>query len=340
MICPAARRDKKGRGMVQVMRAVEISEPGGPDVLKMVERPRPSPDVGEVVLKVAYAGVNRPDALQRAGSYAPPKGASDLPGLEASGEVVAVGAGVEGLKPGDQVCALLPGGGYAEYVATPAAHCLPVPAGLNLQQAACLPETFFTVWSNVFGRGRLKAGERFLVHGGSSGIGTTAIQLAHARGARVFATAGSDDKCAACTTLGAERAINYRTQDFVAELKAEGGADVILDMVGGDYIPRNLKCLADDGRLVQIAFLAGPKVELNFVHVMTRRLTLTGSTLRPQSDLAKAEIAQDLLREVWPLLESGRIAPVMDQCFDLADAAAAHARMESSQHIGKIVLKI
>ncbi len=326
--------------MTQMMRAVEISEPGGPDVLRVVERPRPVAAPGQVVIKVAYAGVNRPDALQRAGAYAPPKGASDLPGLEASGEVVSVGEGVSIVAVGDLVCALLPGGGYAEYVATPAAHCLPVPDGLDLKQAACLPETFFTVWSNVFGRGNLQAGERLLVHGGSSGIGTTAIQLAQALGARVFATAGSDEKCAACVSLGAERAINYRDEDFVSVMKAEGGADVILDMVGGDYIPRNLKCLADDGRLVQIAFLAGPKVELNFVHVMTRRLTITGSTLRPQSDLIKAGIAQELHKTVWPLLATGRIAPVMDQCFDLADAAAAHARMESSQHIGKIVLKV
>nr|WP_170540829.1 NAD(P)H-quinone oxidoreductase [Ruegeria arenilitoris] len=326
--------------MPQMMRAIEITTPGGPDVLKLTERPMPEPGHGQVVLKVAYAGVNRPDALQRAGAYDPPPGASDLPGLEASGEVVAIGSGVSGVALGDQVCALLPGGGYAEYVVTPAAHCLPVPSGLSLKQAACLPETFFTVWSNVFTRGGLKAGERFLVHGGSSGIGTTAIQLANAFGARVFVTAGSDEKCQACLDLGAERAINYKTEDFVAAMRAEGGADLILDMVGGDYIPRNVKALAEDGRLVQIAFLQGPVVELNFALMMVKRLTLTGSTLRPQSDLAKARIAQDLHEAVWPLLEAGKVAPVMDSEFDLADAAAAHARMESSGHIGKIVLKV
>ncbi len=322
------------------MQAVEITKPGGPEVLALTDRPMPEPAHDQVVIKVAYAGVNRPDALQRAGLYNPPPGASDLPGLEAAGEVVAVGAGVTNPQIGDQVCALLPGGGYAEYVATPAAHCLPVPDGLSLKQAACLPETFFTVWSNVFMRGGLQAGERFLVHGGSSGIGTTAIQLAKAKGARVFTTAGSDEKCAACRDLGAELAINYKTDDFVEKVKAEGGADVILDMVGGPYMQRNLKTLADDGRLVQIAFLQGMKAELNMVQLMTRRLTMTGSTLRPQSDLAKARIADDLRAHVWPLLSAGKIAPVMDQEFALADAAAAHARMESSAHIGKIVLKV
>ncbi len=326
--------------MTQMMRAVEITTPGGPDVLQLTERPVPEPGLGQVVLRVAYAGVNRPDALQRAGAYDPPPGASDLPGLEASGEVVSVGAGVEGLAIGDKVCALLPGGGYADYVATPAAHCLPVPAGMSMKEAACLPETFFTVWSNVFTRGGLKAGERILIHGGSSGIGTTAIQLANAFGARVFATAGSDEKCAACVRLGAEKAINYKTEDFVAVMRAEGGANLILDMVGGDYIPRNVKTLTEDGRLVQIAFLQGPVVELNFALMMVKRLTLTGSTLRPQSDLAKANIAQDLREAVWPLLEAGKIAPVVDSEFDLAEAAAAHTRMESSGHIGKIVLKV
>lgn len=326
--------------MSEMMRAVEISTPGGPEVLQLTKRPIPVPGHGQVVIKVAYAGVNRPDALQRAGAYAPPPGASDLPGLEASGEVVAVGAGVSELALGDLVCGLLPGGGYAEYVATPAAHCLPVPTGLDLKQAACLPETFFTVWSNVFSRGGLQAGERFLVHGGSSGIGTTAIQLANVLGARVFTTAGSDEKCQACLDLGAERAINYRDEDFVEVLRVEGGADLILDMVGGDYIPRNIKTLANDGRLVQIAFLAGPKVELNFAQIMMRRLTVTGSTLRPQSDLAKARIAEELFEVVWPLIEAGRVAPVMDSEFALEDAAAAHTRMESSGHIGKIVLKV
>jgi NADPH2:quinone reductase len=326
--------------MTTLMRAVEISKPGPPDVLKLTERPMPEPAHGQIILKVAYAGVNRPDALQRAGAYAPPPGASDLPGLEASGEVVALGAGVDGLNIGDQVCALLPGGGYAEYVATPAAHCLPVPDGMGLKEAACLPENFFTVWSNVFTRGGLIAGEKFLVHGGSSGIGTIAIQLGQVFGARVFATAGSDAKCQACLELGAEQAINYKQDDFVEMMRAQGGADLILDMVGGDYIPRNINALAMDGRLVQIAFLQGPKVELNFAQLMVRRLSITGSTLRPQSDLAKARIAEDLAASVWPLLDSGRIAPVMDSTFDLADAAAAHARMEGSTHIGKIVLKV
>ena len=323
-----------------MMRAIEISAPGAPDVLHLAERPVPVPGPGQVVLKVAYAGVNRPDALQRAGLYNPPAGASDLPGLEASGTIVACGAGVLGLQQGQQVCALLPGGGYAEYAVTQAAHCLPVPNGFDLKQAACLPETFFTVWSNVFQRGGLKAGERFLLHGGSSGIGTTAIQLAQAFGARVFTTAGSDAKCRACLNLGAEWAVNYRETDFVPIMQSEGGADVILDMVGGDYIARNLDALADDGRLVQIAFLQGPKTSLNFTQVMTRRLTLTGSTLRPQSDVAKARIAASLLSQVWPLLSAGRIAPVIDSCFDLDQAAQAHARMETSTHIGKIVLRI
>lgn len=323
-----------------MMKAVEITQTGGPDVLALCQRTIPEPRHDEVVIRIGWAGVNRPDALQRAGLYAPPKGASDLPGLEAAGEIVAKGAGVKDWAVGDRVCALLPGGGYAEYVATPAAHCLPVPEGMTLKEAACLPETFFTVWSNVFMRGGLKAGERFLVHGGSSGIGTTAIQLANRFGARTFATAGSAAKCAACERLGAERAINYREDDFVDILRSEGGANLILDMVGGDYLPRNVKALADDGRLVQIAFLKGPKVELNFAQVMMRRLTLTGSTLRPQSDVAKAAIAAELRTHVWPLLSAGRIGPVMDSSFPLADAASAHARMESSAHIGKIVLEV
>ncbi|MCF7698218.1 NAD(P)H-quinone oxidoreductase [Loktanella sp. M215] len=322
------------------MKAVEITTPGGPDVLKLCERPMPEAGPDQVVIKVAYAGVNRPDALQRAGNYAPPKSASDLPGLECAGTVHAVGANVASLKVGDAVCALLPGGGYAEYVATPAAHCLPVPEGMDMKHAACLPETYFTVWSNVFMRGGLQAGERFLVHGGSSGIGTTAIQLAHVLGARVFTTASSADKLAACRDLGAEIAINYKDDDFVAVVKAEGGADLILDMVGGSYIQRNINALADDGRLVQIAFLQGMKAELNMVQMMTRRLTLTGSTLRPQSDLAKARIADQLRDHVWPLLAAGRVGPVMDQEFALADASGAHARMEAGNHIGKIVLKV
>ncbi len=322
------------------MRAVEIAEAGGPEVLRLCTRPVPQPKADEIVIKVAYAGVNRPDALQRAGLYRPPPDASDLPGLEASGVVVAVGAAVSDWVVGDEVCALLPGGGYAEYVATPAAHALPVPLGMSLKEAACLPETFFTVWSNVFMRGNLEAGERFLVHGGSSGIGTTAIQLARAFGARVFATAGSPEKCKACEGLGAERAINYREVDFVDVLKGEGGAHLILDMVGGPYIARNIRALAMEGRLVNIAFLQGSKAEINFAQVMLRRLTLTGSTLRPQSDAAKAGIAAALLSKVWPLIEAGQVGPVMDSEFPLEEASAAHAYLETNAHIGKIVLEI
>ncbi|WP_099827038.1 NAD(P)H-quinone oxidoreductase [Oceaniglobus indicus] len=326
--------------MSKSMRAVEISEPGGPEVLKPAERMRPVPGHGQILIELAYAGVNRPDALQRAGNYAPPPGASDLPGLEGAGTVAEIGPGVTRWAVGDQVCALLPGGGYAEYAVCHADHALPVPAGMDMKRAACLPETFFTVYSNVVMRGGLSAGERFLVHGGSSGIGTTAIQIARALGARVFATAGSDEKCAACIDLGAERAINYKTEDFAEIMKAEGGANLILDMVGGSYIARNIKALADDGRLVQIAFLESPKADLNFAQIMVRRLTVTGSTLRPQSDLTKARIAEALRREIWPMLASGRIHPVMDEEFALEDAARAHARMESSTHIGKIVLRI
>lgn len=322
------------------MRAMEISTPGGPEVLVATTRPIPEPGPDEVIIRVAFAGVNRPDVLQRAGSYAPPPGASDLPGLECSGWIDQIGANVSSVTIGQEVCALLPGGGYSEYVATPAAHVLPVPDGMTLQQAACLPETFFTVWSNLFMRGGLSAGERFLVHGGSSGIGTTAIQLARAFGARVFATAGNAAKCAACARLGAERAINYRDEDFVKILRQLGGADIILDMVGGPYLPRNIRALADDGRLIQIAFLQGAKVELNFAQVMMRRLSISGSTLRPQSVAAKAQIAQELHHHVWPLLASGQIAPVLDAQFDLADAGAAHAHMEKGDHIGKIVLNV
>ena len=326
--------------MAETMRAVEITKPGGPEVLQLCDRAIPVPSAEQIVIEVDHAGVNRPDALQRAGSYAPPAGASDLPGLEASGRVVAVGKAVTRWAIGDAVCALLPGGGYAEYVATHQDHALAVPKGLSMAEAAALPETFFTVWTNVFHRGGLEPGQRFLVHGGSSGIGTTAIQLANMVGARVFATAGSAEKCAACVELGAEQAINYREQDFVEVLRAEGGANLILDMVGGDYLPRNVKALADDGHLQQIAFLQGPKVELNFAQLMVRRLTISGSTLRPQSDASKAMIAQDLRTKVWPWIAEGRVKPVMDQTFDLAEAAQAHARMESSAHIGKIVLRV
>jgi len=321
------------------MQAIEISAPGGPEVLKPVSRPVPLPGQGEILIEVAFAGVNRPDALQRAGAYRAPPGASDLPGLECAGRIAALGPGVSGWQVGDAVCALLPGGGYAEYAVCPAAHALPVPEGVSLRDAACLPETCFTVWSNVVMRGGLKAGERFLVHGGSSGIGTTAIQIARNLGARVFATAGSAEKCAACEALGAT-AINYREADFVEVLRAEGGANLILDMVGGSYIPRDVKALADDGRLVFIAFLESPKAELNFAQVMLRRLTITGSTLRPQSDAAKAAIAAELRRQVWPMVAAGRLRPIHDSTFPLTEAAAAHARMESSAHIGKIVLQV
>ncbi|MDJ1015676.1 MAG: NAD(P)H-quinone oxidoreductase [Paracoccaceae bacterium] len=321
------------------MRAIEISAPGGPEVLRLTDRPQPEPGQGEVLIRVAHAGVNRPDALQRAGSYNPPPDASDLPGLEAAGQILAIGQGVTDWKEGDAVTALLPGGGYAEYATTPAAHCLPVPDGMPLDQAACLPETFFTVWTNVFMAGGLRAGQTFLIHGGTSGIGTTAIQLARHFGARVFATAGSDEKAKICEDLGAERGINYREEDFVAILKDAGRADLILDMVGGSYLPRNVKALKTGGRLQQIAFLTGPKVELNFAEVMVRRLTISGSTLRPQSIAAKARIAEALWQEVWPLLSAGRIAPVMDRSFPLENAADAHRALEAD-HIGKIVLNV
>lgn len=325
------------------MRVIEIREPGGPEVLTEAERPVPRPGREQILIRVKIAGVNRPDCLQRAGLYAPPPTASDLPGLEASGTVAAVGSGVTSCKVGDKVTALLPGGGYAEYALTHQDHALPVPAGFGFAEAGALCETHFTVWSNVFTRGGLRGGETFLVHGGSSGIGTTAIQLASAFGARVFATAGSAKKCAVCLELGAEAAFNYRCEDFVERIRDETGgrgADLILDMVGGDYIQRNIRALADDGRLVQIAFLRGAKATLNFSGLMVRRLTVTGSTLRPQSDLAKARIARDLRENVWPLLETGRIRPVMDSNFALAEAAAAHRHMESSEHIGKIVLTV
>ena len=325
------------------MRAIEITQAGGPEVLALCERPVPICGAEEILIKIEAAGVNRPDALQRAGAYDPPKGASDLPGLEAAGEVVALGANVSRWKIGDKVCALLPGGGYAEFATTHQDHALPVPKGLSMVEAAALCETYFTVWSTVFMRGRLQAGETFLVHGGSSGIGTTAIQLAKTFGARVFTTAGNDEKCEVCKSLGAEAAINYKTQDYVEEVKqlTKGkGVDLILDMVGGSYIPRNIRCLALEGRLVMIAFLGGPKAELNFAHIMMKRLEVTGATLRPQSDQAKAKIAEALLSQVWPLLESGQIAPVMDKIFALEDASKAHERIESAGHIGKIVLTV
>lgn len=325
------------------MRAIGISRPGGPEVLTPTTRPLPVPGPNEILIRVAAAGVNRPDALQRAGAYDPPPGASDLPGLEAAGTIAAIGPGVTAWVPGDRVTALLPGGGYADYAVTHEDHALPVPARLSLPEAAALCETFFTVWSNVFERGQLQAGETFLVHGGTSGIGTTAIQLAALRGARVLATAGSPEKRAACVDLGAERGIDYRHEDFVAvarELTGGRGVDLILDMVGGTYLARDIRALAPEGRLVMIAHLTGAKAELNFAQVMVKRLTITGSTLRPQSIEAKARIAAALRREVWPHLESGRLRPVMDRIFPLEEAAAAHARMESSAHIGKIVLAV
>ena len=322
------------------MRAIEIMEPGGPDVLRPVVMSIPKPNRNEVLIKIAFAGVNRPDVLQRAGSYMPPPGASDLPGLEASGTIFAIGQNVTNWAIGDEVCALLPGGGYAEYAVTQASHCLPVPKGMGLEQAAALPETFFTVWSNVFQRGKLKPHEKFLVHGGSSGIGTTAIQLANVFGSEVYATAGTDAKCLVCEELGATRAINYKKEDFLDVMKSLGGVHLILDMVGGVYIEKNIKALVDDGRLVQIAFLQGAKAELNFAQIMTRRLTITGSTLRPQSDLSKAQIASELFSNVWPLLSNGRLKPVINSVFELEDVTSAHLLMESSQHIGKILLKV
>jgi putative PIG3 family NAD(P)H quinone oxidoreductase len=325
------------------MTAIEIRAYGAPEVLQPTRRPLPVVGPGEVLIRVAAAGVNRPDVLQRQGNYAPPPGASDLPGLEVAGEVVALGEGVESWQPGDRVCALVTGGGYAEYCAAPAAQCLPLPQGLGLVEAAGLPETYFTVWSNVFDRGGLRQGESFLVHGGSSGIGTTAIQLAQAFGARVFATAGSAEKCKACEELGAARAINYREEDFVTALRAANqgrGADLILDMVGGGYVPRNVELLEPDGRLVFIAFLGGAKAEVNFAKVMMKRLTLTGSTLRARDVPFKAAIAAKLQAKVWPLLSAGRIKPLIHRTFPLREAGAAHALMESSQHVGKIVLTL
>ena len=322
------------------MKVIEIVEPGGPSVLKSSVRNIPKPKRNEVLIKISYAGINRPDVLQRSGSYLPPPGASDLPGLEASGIIFAIGKNVTNWEVGDEVCALLPGGGYAEYAVTQASHCLPVPTGMSLKQAAALPETLFTVWSNVFQRGGLKPNEKFLVHGGSSGIGTMAIQLANLFGSEVYATAGNEAKCSACEELGAIRAINYNKEDFLEVIKSIGGVHLILDMVGGAYIEKNIKALVDDGRLVQIAFLKGAKVELNFAQIMTRRLTVTGSTLRPQSDLSKSQIASELLEKIWPLLSTGRINPVINSVFDLNDVSSAHLLMESSKHIGKIVLKV
>jgi NADPH:quinone reductase len=325
------------------MRAIEITQPGGPEVLRLCDRPIPTLKAGEVLIKVQAAGINRPDLLQRTGSYPVPPGASDLPGLEVAGELVDGDFSNSSFKKGDMVCALVQGGGYAEYCSAPIEQCLPIPQGLTAIEAASLPETFFTVWSNVFDRGALSPGETFLVQGGTSGIGVTAIQLAAALGHRVFATAGSDDKCRACERLGAERGINYRTEDFVEIIKqatGKKGVDVILDMVGGDYVAREISCLADDGRLVFIALLGGGKATINMGPILLRRLTVTGSTLRPRPIAFKAAIAAKLKTHVWPLLESGKIKPVVYQTFPLEQAAQAHALMETSTHIGKIMLEV
>jgi len=323
------------------MTAIAISRPGGPDVLVAEQRPLPRPGPGEILVKVAAAGVNRPDISQREGRYPPPPGASDLPGLEIAGEVVGLGAGVTAWTLGDQVCALAHGGGYADYCAVHESHALPVPKGLSMVEAAALPETFFTVWVNVFDMAGLKAGEWLLVHGGSSGIGTTAIMLAKAFGAKVIVTAGSDEKCDACRKLGADAAINYKTTDFVPavkEITGGHGADVILDMVGGPYVERNHQCAAMDGRVTQIAMMQGSRVDLRYMS--QRRIRHMGSTLRPRTVPQKAAIAAALREKVWPLIEAGQIRPVMDSTFALADAARAHARLETSQHIGKVVLTL
>lgn len=325
------------------MTVIEIRTPGGPDVLTPVERPVPVPEPGEVLIRVQAAGVNRVDLMQRQGKYPPPPGAPDIPGLEVAGQVVAVGDAVDRWRLGDRVTALVVGGGYAEYCLAPAPQCLPVPRGLTIEEAAAMPETFFTVWTNVFERGRLARHETLLVHGGASGIGTTAIQLGRAFGARVFVTAGSAAKCAACERLGAERAIDYRTTDFVEVVKQAtggGGVDVILDMVGGDYVARNLAALAVDGRLVQIAFLKGAHAEINLNALMRKRITFTGSTLRPRSVEEKGAIARALEAKVWPLVERGEVRPVMHAIYPLREASRAHAELEAGQHVGKIVLTV
>ncbi|MBA5689333.1 NAD(P)H-quinone oxidoreductase [Rugamonas apoptosis] len=325
------------------MRAIEITKPGPADVLKLCERPVPAVKAGEVLIKVHAAGINRPDVFQRLGSYAPPPGASDLPGLEVAGEIVDGDLTGSDFKKGDLVCALVQGGGYAEYCVAPVPQCLPVPRGLSALEAASLPENYFTVWSNVFDRAHLRGGETLLVQGGTSGIGVTAIQLAAAMGHRVFATAGSDDKARACERLGAERGINYQTEDFAALAKSltnERGVDVILDMVGGDYLPREIACLADDGRISLIALLGGAKATVDLGQVLRRRLTITGSTLRPRSVAFKAAIAAQLKQRVWPMFEAGKIKPVIYEVFPLEQAAAAHALMERSTHVGKIMLQI
>ncbi|MDH3232004.1 MAG: NAD(P)H-quinone oxidoreductase [Alphaproteobacteria bacterium] len=327
----------------ETMTAIEIPEPGGPEALVPGTRPVAAPAAGEVLIKVAAAGVNRPDVVQRQGRYPPPPGASDIPGLEIAGTVVATGGDAGDWKVGDHVCALVSGGGYAEYCPAPVPQCLPVPKGLSMVEAACLPETFFTVWTNVFDRGHLRAGETMLVHGGSSGIGTTAIQLGTAFGGRVIATAGSAEKCKACADLGAARAINYREEDFVEVVKemTDGkGVELLIDMVGADYFERNIAALAVEGRLVQIAVMTGAESRVNLAQIMVRRLTVTGSTLRPRSVADKGAIAASLREHVWPLIEAGKVRPVMHKTFALREAAAAHALMESSAHIGKIALEV
>ena len=318
------------------MRVVEITQPGGPEVLRLAERPTPQPRAGEVLVKVEAAGVNRPDIMQRLGKYPPPPGASDIPGLEVAGTIEAVGAGTTRWQPGDRVCALVTGGGYADHCIVPGPQCLPIPRGMGAETAAAIPETYFTVWTNLFERARMQSGERVLVHGGTSGIGTTAIQLARAFGATVFATAGSAEKCAACETLGAT-AINYRDTDFVEAVRP-GGVDIVIDIVGGPYLQRHLECLALDGRLVQIGLISGAKAEINLTPVLQKRLTLTGSTLRPRSVDEKGRIARQLEEHVWPLLAAGTVAPVVDRTLPLRDAAEAHRLLESGAVIGKIVL--
>jgi putative PIG3 family NAD(P)H quinone oxidoreductase len=328
---------------MHLMLAVEIREPGPPEVLTPVERPKPVIGAGDVLINVAAAGVNRPDVMQRMGRYPPPPGAPDIPGLEVAGTIEAVGAGVTDWNTDDRVCALVAGGGYAEYCVAPAPQCLPIPRGLDFTQAAAIPETFFTVWTNVFERGRLRPGEAILIHGGSSGIGTTAIQLARAFGARPFATAGSAEKCAACESIGAERCFNYRETDFVAavrEATGDRGVDVILDMVAGDYVPRNLEALALDGRLVIIGLQGGATAQINANSILRRRLTITGSTLRPRAVAEKGAIARALRQHVWPLLESGAVRVIVHATFPLRNAAEAHRVMESSAHIGKLVLTV
>jgi putative PIG3 family NAD(P)H quinone oxidoreductase len=325
------------------MRYIAAREPGPPEVLAIAEGPLPVPKEGEVLIEVSHAGVNRPDCAQRAGSYPPPPDASPIIGLEIAGTIVACGAGVPASRIGEAVCALTPGGGYAEYCTTPAGFCLPIPKGLSELEAASLPENYFTVWNNLIDRGRLRQGEKALIHGGTSGIGLAAIQLAKQFGATVFTTAGSDDKAAFCRSVGADHAINYRTSDFVAEIAritGKSGVDVILDMVGGDYIEKNLKCLALEGRLVMIAFLHGGRVEVDWRHIMMRRLTVTGSTLRASPTERKFALAKALRENVWPLLEARKVKTVIHRVFPLAEAAAAHALMESSQHIGKIMLAV